>query len=114
MRTYKNGITGKRYKEMYIVKTGKKEFDVLDEEKNMVITGMPSADDCKWEIDKMFFSSALLELLYNLYAKDTYIINNVHKEALKRATENPDQPNYQRACDVIYTVLYRKINNKPF
>ena len=52
-RTYKNGITGHRYKRYYITAQGRKNYSVLDPQGMTVRTALPAFEDAEWEIDKV-------------------------------------------------------------
>ena len=100
-RTYKNGITGCRYKGCYILKGDKKgEFSILAGDGSPLKAGLHDFTDCQWEIDKVFAGREERARMEELYSKKSYSGELTSGEAdLMRITE---------------TVRARKAKNRPF
>ncbi len=116
-RTYKNGITGHRYKGYYVIRRvieDKKSFAVVNENQEQLSEEYPSYWDCEWFIDKMTASSELQELLLSLYQEDIYtlsqfMMNLMHKDETEGI--NIDEKVFLEWVKKIRT---RKADNKPF
>lgn len=113
-RTYKNGIHGRRYRGFYVVKKGEKEFDVIEEDGTLIVDGMQSLADCEWEIDKITNPPEIRQLTLELYTMQIYDLVQLHKDAQKKCSEQPENEDYRKACDLVYSVLYRKTHRKPY
>ena len=69
-RTYKNGITGRRYKGFYIIKGEKKgKFAIWREDKSVFKDEIYDYDECEWIIDKETADLETKVMMKMLYEK---------------------------------------------
>lgn len=113
-RTYKNGITGHRYKMYYITAEGRKNYSVLDPQGTAVNTALPSFEDAQWEIDKLTASPMELHVMKELYLED---INTLQGFLIKYSEKNSDgtlTPEDAIFTDLVTKIRTRKVENKEF
>ena len=70
-RTYKNGITGHRYKGYYIIKGSEKgKYAIWREDKSVFKDNVLDYDECEWIIDKETATPEVMNILEGLYKKE--------------------------------------------
>lgn len=112
-RTYKNGITGHRYKGYYIIKGDTKgTFEIWDKDKTVLQDHIYDYDDCEWIIDKTTAQGNEIEILKELCQKEIYQLSNLLVEFIEKK-ENGDMT----ADDVslyqwVEKVRRRKVKNR--
>lgn len=92
-RTYKNGITGHRYRGYYIIRGEKKGlYQIWNEEKAVCQGNIWDYDECEWIIDKISASTDEMLMIKQLYGMEIYQINALFVELMqKKEREGLDQ-----------------------
>ena len=84
-RTYKNGITGHRYKGYYIIRGEKKGlFEICDEDKEVIQDEILDYDECEWIIDKITADHETEVLMKMLYDKEIYELSALFVELIQK------------------------------
>lgn len=84
-RTYKNGITGHRYKGFYIIKGDTKgKFAIWREDKSVFKDNIYDYDECEWIIDKETADPENLEIINTLYDKEIYELNTLFADLINK------------------------------
>lgn len=84
-RTYKNGITGHRYKGYYIIKGDKKgQFSIWNEDKSVFKDNIYDYDECEWVIDKETADHSTMVMINMLYSKEIHELSALFVDLMKR------------------------------
>lgn len=84
-RTYKNGITGHRYKEYYIIRgESKGKFSIWDDSKKVLWDDIYDYAECEWIIDKYKASAEEKKLMKMLYDKEIYELSALFVELIQK------------------------------
>ena len=115
-RTYKNGITGHRYKGYYIIKGEKKgEFSILNEDASVFKNNVYDYDECEWIIDKETADHSTMVMIKMLYEKEIYELSALFVELMqKRARQGFLEPKSQDLYDWVEKVRRRKAEDRGF
>lgn len=114
-RTYKNGITGHKYKDLYIIKgESKGDFRIIDENKNEIAKDLYDYDECEWYIDKMKASEYEIETIKNLYKMEIFELTTLMFDFI----EKKDRGNYEEEDKIMYELVQkvrkRKVEDKVY
>ena len=92
-RTYKNGITGHRYRGYYIIKGEKKGlFQIWKNDKTVYQDHIYDYDECEWIIDKATVSDEEMSMIKQLYEMEIYQLSSLFIELMqKKEREGLDQ-----------------------
>lgn len=92
-RTYKNGITGHRYRGYYIIRGEEKGlYQVWNEDKSVYQDNIRDYDECEWIIDKVAASDDELLMIKQLYGMEIYQLSALFVELMqKKEREGLDQ-----------------------
>lgn len=116
-RTYKNGITGHRYKKLYIVRNtdedGKKYYEVSDG-KQQLLGRYDSYWDAEWEIDKITAAPELTALLKELYAENFVRIDTFFRELMEKEDNGTITLEEKEFLDWVTKIRKRKAKGKPY
>ena len=114
-RTYKNGITGYRYKGYYIIKGEKKgEFSILSGDGSPLRTGLYDFEDCQWEIDKTSAGREVLAWMEDLYAKKIYELTAILVSLEEKAAGGGLTSKEDTLMRITETIRSRKAKNRSF
>lgn len=117
-RTYKNGITGHRYKRLYIVRhfspDGKKTYGICDETGRMFSGTYQNFWDAEWEIDKFTASPELRALLKELYEENFVRIDAFFRELMEKKEKGEITPKEAEFLEWITKIRNRKAKGKPY
>ncbi len=84
-RTYKNGITGHRYRGYYIVRgTEKGKFQIWNEDKSIYKEDIYDFEECEWIIDKAIANDEEMELIKKLYGMEIYKLSSIFIELMEK------------------------------
>ncbi len=94
-RTYKNGITGHKYKGYYIIKGDSKgNFEIWKEDKSVFKDHIYDFDECEWVIDKVTADAENMNMIKMLYDKEIYQLSSYLVELMqKKEKEGLDSKN---------------------
>ena len=82
-RTYKNGITGHRYKGYYIIKGETKgKFAIWNEDKTVFKDNIYDYEDCEWIIDKETVDHSDMVMIKMLYEKEIHELSALKSQNL--------------------------------
>lgn len=114
--TYKNGITGLRYKEHYIVpaEADGKLCRILDSAGEPVSDFRDTLQECQWFLDKLTADTEIRASLEKLYRKEIYEINGMYFEMLRIKNERRFTKEEKLKFQLIETVRSRRVDGKPF
>lgn len=113
-RTYKNGITGHRYKGHYIVKNGDR-YDILNSDKSEFRTDYTCYGDCEWVIDIETAKPADRSLVLALYAEEIFSLSAKLTELLRKKDEQGELTEEERERYAwIQKIRQRKVEDRPF
>ncbi len=115
-RTYKNGITGHRYKGYYIIKGEEKgKFAIWNEDKTVFQDNILDYDECEWIIDKETADRSTTIMLEMLYEKDIFELNGLALEIMcKKDRQGTLEPKSQNLYDWTIKVRNRKVKQRKF
>lgn len=114
-RTYKNGITGHRYKGYYILKGQEKgQFSIVNENKELFRNHMYDYDDCEWEIDKQTCSQKELECIKKLYQKEIYQLSALFVDLMQQKEKNSLDLEQENLYKWVEKIRRRKVKNREF
>lgn len=114
-RTYRNGITGCRYKDCYILKGDKKgEFSILAKDGSPLKAGVYDFEDCQWEIDKMTATQEERAQMEGLYNKQFYELAIILADLGEKAAAGRLTPKEDALMQIAMTVRSRKAKDRPF
>lgn len=113
-REYKNGIYGRRYKKLYIVKEEGgyciyKDKDVLATDEKFV-----EMSEAEWWIDKEVASEEELELMRALYDKEIYILSDLMFRYMEVKNTKGLSKAQKNEYELIATIRGRKAKDKAF
>lgn len=114
-RTYKNGITGHRYKGYYIIKGETKgTFAIWNKDKSVFKDNILDYEECEWIIDKATASPTLYKLLKKLYEKEIFLLTGIMLELIQKK----DKPEYsakdKELYDWVVKIRKRKVEDRLF
>ena len=114
-RTYKNGITGHRYKGYYIIKgTTKGMFSILNEDKTVFKDKIYDFDESEWIIDKETANPEELELIKQLYEKEIYQLSSLFIELMQKKEKDGLDEKEEILYRWIEKVRRRKAEDRVF
>lgn len=125
-RTYKNGIYGHRYKDLYVVRTvnpekdkngkehQKKGYYVINAEKEKLTDKFDNYWDAEWEIDKITASQDMKEFLQNLYNEDFFTINRFFLQLMEKEEKNEMNENEAEFFYWVKKIRERKAKGKNY
>ena len=114
-RTYKNGITGHKYQDLYIVKGKEKgQFKILNEDGTIYRDNISEYDECVWIIDKDTADEDTREIYKTLYERDIATLTGFMAELLKKKREKGLDSHEESLYAKIIKVRDRKIKNKEY
>lgn len=113
-RTYKNGITGYRYKGYYIIRGEQKgQFQIWQEDKSVYQDGIYNGEDCEWIIDMALATSEEMSLIRKLYGMTIYQINQLRTK-LDIKSQNSQLTPIESAVFVwAPKIIRRKAKDRP-
>ena len=96
-RTYKNGITGHRYRGYYIIKGEcKGMFQIWNEEKAVYKKDIYDYDECEWILDKEMSTPEERKQMEQLYCMEIYQLSSLLMELIqKEKKEKQDKELYK-------------------
>ena len=84
-RTYKNGITGHRYKGYYIIKGEKKgNFEIRKEDNSVYKDNLLDYEECEWCIDKETCDTENRSTIMQLYGMEIYQLSVLLLELIQK------------------------------
>lgn len=113
-RTYKNGITGHRYKGYYIIKGEKGNFAILNEDKSVFKDSIYDYNDCEWEIDKATADEDTLEMMKRLYGKEIYELSEAFVKIMQKSWETPLTEEEKNLYKWVEKIRARKADERKF
>ena len=115
-RTYKNGITGHRYKGFYIIKGEKKgSYAIWDENKEIITDHVYDFEDCEWLIDKKTCSKEDLEIIEKLYDMEIFQLSAMFVDLMnKREQRGSLDPDDARLYEWCQKVRSRKTKDRAY
>ena len=115
-RKYKNGIVGHRYKKYYIIKGEQKgQFQIWDENKNIIAKDIYDYNDCEWYIDKLVATPAVLKMLKELYDLSLFDLTGFMLKLIKmKDVDGYLDEEHQIFYDWVVKVRSRKDKDRPF
>lgn len=114
-RTYKNGITGCRYKGSYIIKGERKgEFSILAEDGSLLRSGLYDFADCQWEIDKASAGEKERARMEELYAKQIYELTAILARLKDKNAAGELTDGEAELLLITDTIRARKAKDRPF
>ena len=115
-RTYKNGITGHRYKGYYIIKGEKKgQFAIWKEDRSVLKDNLYDFEECEWTIDKETADHDTLVMLKMLYEKEIYELSALFVELMqKRERQGTLEEKSANLYDWVEKVRRRKAEDREF
>ena len=115
-RTYKNGITGHRYKGYYIIKGEKKgDFSIWTQDKSVFKDRIYDYDDCEWIIDKETADQSTIAMIKKLYDKEIYELSEMFVGLMqKRDREGELDANDQNLYRWVEKIRKRKAEERVF
>jgi hypothetical protein len=115
-RTYKNGITGHRYKGYYIIKGETKgKFVIWNEDKTVFKDNIYDYEDCEWIIDKETVDHSDMVMIKMLYEKEIHELSALFVELMqKRDREGSLDSKSQNLYNWVEKVRKRKAEDREF
>lgn len=114
-RTYKNGITGHRYKRYYIANQGRKDYSVLDPSGEMVRSKLLSYEDAEWEIDKITATPVERQVMEKLYKEDINTLQGLLIKAIEKQNDPvANSPENTLFVNMVTKIRTRKTEGKEF
>ena len=115
-RTYKNGITGHKYKGLYIIKGEEKgKFAIWTENKEVIKDNILDYDECEWIIDKETADSETMTMMKMLYEKEIYELSALLIELIKKKEMNGElEPKSENLYKWVEKIRQRKVKDREF
>lgn len=114
-RTYKNGITGHRYKGYYIIKGEKKGlFQIWNADRSVYQKDIYDYDECEWIIDKAVATSQEWTTMKQLYGMDIYLLSAGLVELMEKRADNALTEDEKRIYGWVEKIRKRKIEDRKF
>ena len=114
-RTYKNGITGHRYKGYYIIKgTEKGRFQIWKEDKTIYKDNLYDYEECEWIIDKATINAEEKALVKRLYEMEIYELSNLFVELLQKKWREELDSNDNALYEWVEKVRKRKVQEREY
>lgn len=115
-RTYKNGITGHRYKGYYIIKGEEKGlFQIWREDKTIYQDKIYDYDECEWIIDKVTVSDEEMLTIKQLYAMEIYQLSSLLVDLMQKKEREGDLDSKSKALyKWVEKVRKRKAEDRQF
>lgn len=114
-RTYKNGITGHRYKGYYIIRGEKRgQFEIWTEDKQVYQKEIYDFDECEWIIDKKTASSEDLAIIQSLYTKEIYELSSLFVELMQKKEREGLEENSMNLYKWVEKVRKRKVEDRGY
>ena len=108
-RTYKNGITGLRYKGYYIIKGEQKgKYAIWKEDKSVFMDNLRDHSDCEWEIDKATATAPELEQMKRLYDKQIYELSEAFVRLMQKKWDTPLTEDEEKLYKLVEKIRARK------
>lgn len=114
-RTYKNGITGHRYKGYYIIKGEEKgKFSIWKDNGIVLKDNIYDYEECEWIIDKITANKEDIKIITSLYEKEIYQLSSLFVGLMqKKETEGLD-PKNEALYKWVEKVRRRKAEDRSF
>lgn len=114
-RTYKNGITGHRYKGYYIIRgDAKGKFSIWNEDKTVFKDNILDYEECEWILDKETADETNLNLMQSLYEKEIYQLNEIFWDLLQKKKNKELDPKGEELYKMVEKIRRRKIQDRQF
>ena len=114
-RTYKNGITGCRYKGYYIIKGDKKgNFSILNEDTSVFQKDIYDHQECEWIIDKKTAPEDEMLMIKMLYEKEIYQLSALFVELMQKREREGLNGRSQTLYYWVEKVRRRKVEDREF
>ena len=115
-RTYKNGITGRRYKGYYILKGDKKgQFSIQNEDKSVFKDNIYDYDECEWIIDKETADDTTMVMIKMLYDKSIFELSALLVDLIeKRDRKGSLDEKYLNMYEWVVKIRKRKAEDREF
>lgn len=113
-RTYRNGITGCRYRGYYIIRGEKGKFQIWNEDATVHLDNLFDYDECEWIIDKEKAEKEEIAMAKSLYAMEFFELNSLFVELMqKRKTVGLDEAGEVR-YRWISKIRRRRVKDREF
>ncbi len=114
-RTYKNGITGHRYRGYYIIRgEAKGTYAIWQEDKTVFKDHIWDYEECEWIIDKETAEPETLNLLKLLYEKEIYQLSSLFLDLMQKKEREGLDPKNELVYKLVEKVRRRKAEDRPF
>lgn len=113
-RLYKNGIFGHRYNGYYIIRNDKKDFAIMDENKNVLKENLIDSNECEWEIDKLNANDEKIKILISLYKLEIYQLSDKFMALIIKKDREGLTEDEQELYKMIEKVRWRKAADREF
>ncbi len=115
-RTYKNGITGHRYKGYYIIKGEEKgQFAIWNGDKTVFMDSIYDYDECEWIIDKDTADHPTMVMIKMLYDKEIYELSELFMDLIqKRDREGSLDEKNKNLYEWVEKIRKRKAEDRAF
>lgn len=114
-RTYKNGITGHKYKGYYIIQGKKKGlFQIWNEDKSVFQDNILDYDECEWIIDKATATESDRKLMELLYEKEIYQLSILFIELMQKKENEGLDPEDMDLYKWTEKIRKRKVKDRKF
>jgi hypothetical protein len=115
-RTYKNGITGHKYKGFYIIRGCEKgKYQIWNEDKSIYRDNVLDYDECEWIIDKNTVSEEEMKIIKKLYSKEIYQLSSLFVELMqKKETDGKLDTQTEALYKWVEKIRKRKADDRNF
>lgn len=115
-RTYKNGITGHRYKGYYIIRGETKgKFSIWKEDKTIYKNDVYDYEECEWIIDKETWNEEDANLIKELYKLEIYQLSAIFVDLMqKKERQGGLDPKGERLYKWSEKIRRRKASDRQF
>ena len=114
-RTYKNGITGHRYKGYYIIRGNEKGFFAIwNSDKSVFQANIYDYDECEWVIDKVTATQEELCLINQLYHQEIYQLSGLLVKLMQKREQNLLDIKDKELYKWVEKIRKRKIEERKF
>jgi len=114
-RTYKNGITGHRYKGLYIIRGDSKgQFSILDDSKTVLWDNLYDYEECEWAVDKNKASEEEIKMMKMLYDKEIYELSTLFVELMQKKQQQGLDKKSENLYKWVEKIRKRKAEDRLF
>lgn len=110
---YKNGIYGRRFKKLYIVKEDASYRVYLDKDKPATNETFENIEEAEWWITKEVATKEDMELIQELYSQELHLLNDLMFAYMEAEKEKGLSEKRKKEYELLTTVRGRKAKNKP-